>query len=137
MTRLEFNIGIAALKNAFPSGGVKITPEAEEIYWRELQFIPQDIWQQGISKCIIGHSTEYSFFPGVHDIGVACFGEQKEEYVWKCDPWRTIQNYKEKVELETWQQRMGKIIAPQQIENRPRKPSQLEKPKFLLTKFDK
>ena len=113
MTRREFNFGIVMLRNAFPAGSERITPETEDIYWHELQRIPRDIWETGIRHCIAHHSTEYSFFPGVHDIGVACFGERKEEHVWKCDPYRTIQNYREKIEPETWQQRMEKVLSPQ------------------------
>ena len=110
MKRREFNLGIAALRNAFPAGSDRITAEAEEIYWQELQRVPQDIWEQGIRKCITSHSAEYSFFPGVYDIGVACFGEQKEGTVIKCDPWRTVQFYKERVEEITWQQKMKIVL---------------------------
>ena len=106
MNRKEFNLGIAVLRNAFPAGSDRITAEAEEIYWQELQRIPEDIWVQGVRKCITTHSTEYSFFPGVYDIGVACFGEQKEGTVVKCDPWRRKQFYEERIQGVTWQQNM-------------------------------
>ena len=107
MTEENFKNQFAVLLNSFPSD--RVTPETQSIYWSMLKEIPDGYWIEGIKKCL----ASCTFFPTVHDIGVACFGEQKEEYVWKCDPYRTIQNYKERIKPETWQQRMERIIAPQ------------------------
>jgi hypothetical protein len=57
-----------------------------------------------------------TFFPTPHDLGVACFGEQKEEWVDKCDPYREKQNYREKVPAISWQQNMAKVFKIRGIE---------------------
>lgn len=107
MNRVTFNDGFAALVAAFPLSD-RSTAEQQEIYFQMLKEIPDEIWTDGITKCL----KNSTFFPTIHDIGVACFGERKEEWVWKCDPWRTIQNYKVKIEAETWEERMQQVLKP-------------------------
>lgn len=111
MNRKVFNDGFAALVAAFPLSD-RSTGEQQEIYWLILKEIPDDIFTAGIKKCL----SESTFFPTIHDIGVACLGEQKEEWADKCDPWRAKQNYRERIAPESWQDRLMKITALPAIE---------------------
>ncbi len=80
----------------------RVTPASQDIYWEMLKDIPDAIWARGVKDCL----REKTFFPTIHDLGVACFGERKEEWVDKCDPYRERQNYREKVSAISWQQNM-------------------------------
>jgi hypothetical protein len=125
MKREHFNKGFAALVAAFPLSD-RSTAEQQEVYWLILREVPDEIWSSGVQKAL----RESTFFPTIHDLGVACFGEQKEEWVEKCDPWRSRQFYKEHIAPETWQQRMEKIVHPA-IEG-PTDQPQLEAPKVKV-----
>lgn len=110
MNQEYFNSAWAALINAFPNAE-RITDETQAIYWEMLKLIPDDIWQKGIQKCL----RASTFFPTIHDIGVACFGEQKEEWVERTDPWRRQQNFREKIPGVSWQQRMEQVLRSRNI----------------------
>ena len=112
MTRDLFNKCFAALSHAWPSD--RITGETQDIYFEMLHEIPDNVFQEGIRKVLASNQ----FFPSIHEIGVACCGEQKEEVVWKCDPWRTIQNYKETVPAKTWQQNLDSMLGREAIEDK-------------------
>ena len=70
MTREEFNTGFATLLNCFPSD--RITPETQEIYWRTLNSIPADRWNEGIEECL----AIRKFFPLVSELASACYGSE-------------------------------------------------------------
>ena len=116
MKREIFNLSWAALLNAFPNSD-RVTDETQKLYFEMLGDIPDDIWQEGVKQCL----RTLTFFPTIHDIGVACFGARKEEWVDKCDPLRERQNYREKVPAISWQENMARIlerrglIAPERI----------------------
>lgn len=103
MTREEFNQGFAALANAFPNSDRSIEA-TQEIYWQMLQEIPAEIWAEGIKDCL----REKTFFPTIHEIGVACYGETKEHDEQRCDPYRYKQNYVEHIEAISWTQNMAR-----------------------------
>ena len=121
MDREKFNTSWAELLLVCANSD-RVTPEMQEIYWRELHEIPNTEWQAGYKKCLGG------FFPTINELGVAAIGEQKEQVVTKCDPWRRRQNYQVTVPSETWQWRLerrqdeerAKLEAPKMIFKAPK-----------------
>lgn len=127
MTEHSFKTGIAALTSAFPNSD-KSRPETIELYWEMLKEIPDDIWHEGVKE----HIRLGTFFPTVHDLGVACFGEQKETWEERFDPLRERQYYREKVPAESWVDRMADVLEERGIPriNMPVRPM-IEGPKVV------
>lgn len=73
MTREEFNAGFATLLNCFPSD--RVTPETQEVYWRTLNMISSERWNQGVEDCL----AVKRFFPLMSEIASACYGS---EHAW-------------------------------------------------------
>jgi len=68
MTEDSFILGFATLVNGIPSNREKIGIETRDIYWHELREIPNDLWQQGIRRCL----KACKFFPTIKEIGDSC-----------------------------------------------------------------
>jgi hypothetical protein len=116
MTRQDFNKAMTALLAAFNYAQEKTTKESEDIYFEMLKDIPAAIWNEGVKKCL----KESTFFPTIHDLGVACFGETVEHMEDRCDPLRYRQNYQVRIEAVSWQENMAKALNPApQIEHKP------------------
>ena len=68
MTEDSFLLGFATLVNGIPSNREKIGMETRDIYWHELREIPNDLWQQGIRRCL----KACKFFPTIKELGDSC-----------------------------------------------------------------
>lgn len=106
MTRQEFNLGMAALFAAFSYAQDKTTKESEDVYFEMLKEIPGEVWNEGVKQCL----KECTFFPTIHDLGVACYGETKEHVEDRCDPLRFKQNYQVTIEAVSWQENMTEAL---------------------------
>lgn len=105
MNRKIFNAHWAALL-VLPNSE-RVTDTTQEIFWDLLKDIPDDIWEAGVRKYMLSAT----FFPTPHDLGVACFGERKEEWVDRCDPLRERQNYREKITPISWQEKAAQVFV--------------------------
>ena len=68
MTEDSFILGFATLINGIPSNREKIGTETRDIYWAELREVPNDLWQQGIRRCL----KACKFFPTIKELGDSC-----------------------------------------------------------------
>ena len=68
MTEDSFMLGFATLINGIPSNREKVGTETRDIYWAELREIPNDLWQQGIRRCL----KACKFFPAIKELGDSC-----------------------------------------------------------------
>ena len=111
MTEEVFRTGFAALLNSLPNSE-RVTPETQAVYYSILREIPDDLWQEGVKSCL----SDCTFFPTIHDLGVACCGETKDGVILRCDPWRFKQLYEEKIEAISWQKNLEKILTERLLE---------------------
>jgi hypothetical protein len=54
---------------------------AIKIYWQQLKNIPDDLWEQGIQRCV----NTCTFFPAITELGGACLREHLHEREEKFD----------------------------------------------------
>jgi len=130
MTRQAFNFGYVKLMSAFPNQAEKITEATQEVYWEALREIPDDLWGAGFRKCLAG----CRFFPTINELGAACCGEQKEQIVWREDPWRKRQHYTERLLETTWQQNLRHILIQRKAIEAPEEFPKIgppEKPDYI------
>lgn len=104
MNRQEFNSGFMALLTGFAYAEKKTNLQTEDLYFEMLKEIPVEVWNEGIKECL----RELTFFPTIHDLGVACYGETKEHMEDRCDPLRFKQNYQVRIEAVSWQENMAR-----------------------------
>jgi hypothetical protein len=114
VTRQVFNLAWASLLNGFAGQAERMTGESQDVYWSLLKDIPDDLWLKGVKNCL----ASCKFFPSIHELGVACCGEQEiisDPFAhltpWIKPPTRTI----------TWQENLDKILSGQRLAIEPRK----------------
>ena len=123
MNRKAFNLGFAALINAFPNSSGAITEQSQDVYFQMLQEIPEDLWQEGIKRSL----AERKFFPTISDLGDACVEQQ---VVWPpYSPWGSPRQ----PHTLTWQQGLRRIVEERErlaiaVEKRKNLPAPVKKP---------
>lgn len=122
MKRELFNLSWAALLSVLLSE--RITADSQKVYFEILQEIPDDLWQQGVRKILQGNR----FFPTINELGAACCGEQKEQTVWREDPWRGRQHYAERLPEISWQRNLERIMEQRKALNAPVEEQKIEPP---------
>jgi hypothetical protein len=99
MTEKLFKLGWATLFNAFPNSSQTVTKQTQEIYWKILREIPDDLWEKGFQRCL----RTCKFFPTIVEIGEACLDGHLIE--WSYNP----HCYNEPKKLE-WNKALDRVL---------------------------
>lgn len=91
MTEFSFKLGWNTLLNALPNQSERIGDETRDIYWQALRDIPDDLWQDGVTRAL----KNSMFFPTIPELGKACLNGKL-----------TITNARAHQEL-TWEQALS------------------------------
>lgn len=108
MTKQAFNLAWASLLNAFSGQAERMTGESQDVYWEILRNIPDDLWAKGVKECL----ANCKFFPSIHELGVACCGEQRviSDPFAHLTPW--INPPTKKI---TWQENLEKFLEKNKL----------------------